>query len=120
MICLNAKFHVGDNSGAKMVKLIRVPGQKGYNLDIGDIIRVSVVKADPKSSIKKGSLHLALVCSLKSNFGRDNGSLIKFSKNVVIVLGEKNAMVGTRVLVPIAYEIRAKFPDIASKAKEVY
>jgi large subunit ribosomal protein L14 len=120
MICSNARFKVADNSGARTVRLIKVPGQKGFNLDIGDIVRVSVLEADPKSVIKKGSLHLALVCSLKANRSRANGSLIRFSKNVVILLGDKNAMVGTRILVPIANEIRVKFPEIASKAKEVY
>ena len=119
MICSNAKLCVADNSGAKMVKLIRVPGQVKYNLKIGTLVRVSVIQADPKSSIKKGTLHLALVCSLKTNSRRSTG-MIKFSKNAVILIGEKNAMVGTRILLPIGNEIRAKYPEIGSKAKEVY
>jgi len=120
MTCLNAKLRVADNSGAKLVRLIKIPGKGGYQVRVGDIVRVSVLQADPKSNIKKGSLHLAIVSGLKSNTQRANGSLVRFGQNSVILIGEKNAMTGTRILVPVANELRVSFPEIASKAKEVY
>jgi len=121
MICLNAHFHVGDNSGAKIVKCIRIPGMKRFRAKPGTIMRVSVVSADPKSSIKKGTKHLAIVSGTKLASSRANGSVIRFGKNTVILLNaDKKNMVGTRVLSPIASEIRGLYPEIGSKAKEVY
>lgn len=121
MICSHAYFHVGDNSGARVVKLIKIPGRSGFKARPGTIVRVSVVSADPKSSIKKGAKHLAVISGLKQHSGRANGSVISFLRNTVIILNnEGKNMIGTRVLSPITNEIRSIFPDIASKAKEVY
>ena len=121
MICMGAHFHVGDNSGAKVVQCFRIPGMKKFRAKPGTIIRVSVVSADPKSNIKKGTKHLAIVSGVKLGSSRSNGSVIRFGKNTVILLNpDKKNMVGTRVLSPIASEIRDLYPEIASKAKEVY
>ena len=120
MICMNTFFHVGDNSGAKIVRLIRIPGQASFRARPGTIVRVSVISADPKSSLKPGTKHLAVVSGLKSHHIRSNGASIKFDKNTVLMLTNDKKGVGTRVLSPISNEIRLAFPDIASKAKEVY
>lgn len=121
MVCSNAYFNVNDNSGARVVKLIKVPGQNKFKVGLGTTVRVSVVVADPKSNIKKGSKHLAIVSALRMPCTRSDGSVISFSENRVIILNnDAKDMVGTRVLGSIAHEVRLKYPSIASKAKEIY
>jgi large subunit ribosomal protein L14 len=121
MICSSAHFTVSDNSGAKIVKLIKVPGQNKFKVGLGTKVRVSVVSAEPQSNIKKGTKHLAIVSALRMPCTRKDGSVISFSENSVIIMNnECKDMVGTRVLGAIAHEIRIKYPSIASKAKEIY
>jgi ribosomal protein L14 len=120
MTCLDTYFHVGDNSGVKVVKLIKIPGSRRYRARLGTIMRVSVISADPKSSIKKGSKHLALVCGLKAVNTRTNGATVRSRRNTAVLISQDMKVVGTRVLVPVPNEVRVRFPDIASKAKELY
>jgi len=120
MTCLDTYFHVGDNSGVKMVKLIGIPGARRCRAKLGTIMRVSVISADPKSSIKKGTKHLAVVCGLRAPIPRDNGTTTRSRRNTAVLLTQDMKGVGTRVLVPVPSEVRAMFPEIASKAKELY
>ena len=115
------KFHVADNSGAKIAKGISVRGMKRFTPRLSSVVRVSIASADPRSSVKKGSKHLAVVLSLRGSNGRDNGTHVRSNKNSVVLLDKDGVkMLGTRVLVPAADEIRDKFADIISKAKEIY
>lgn len=115
-------FDVADNSGAKVVGGISIRCKKKFTMPrLGEIIRVSVKQSDPKSSIKKGTKHLAVISALRMPQNRKNGMNVRFSKNMVVILNpEGEAMLATRVLYPVADEVRAKFPDIISKAREVY
>jgi ribosomal protein L14 len=52
---------------------------------------------------------------------RRKGINVRFSKNILVLLNtEGSAMLSTRVLYPIADEVRQSFPDVISRAKEVY
>jgi large subunit ribosomal protein L14 len=51
---------------------------------------------------------------------RDDGSYIKFDDNACVIIKEDKTPVGTRVLGPVARELRDKdFMKIVSLAKEV-
>ncbi len=122
MIQLRSNLAVADNTGAKKVQCIRVLGgyQKRY-AHIGDIITVTVKVAQPHSMIKKSEVHRAVVVRTRKELRRRDGSYIRFSDNAVVIIDkESKEMKGTRVLGPVARELRAKgFAKIISLAPEV-
>ncbi len=121
MIQVESKLDVADNSGAKVVKCIKVIGgsRKRY-ATIGDIIVVSVQEAMPHSKVKKGEIYRAVVVRTRKEIGRPNGSYIKFDTNSAVLLNKNMEPIGTRIFGPVARELRDKrFMRIVSLAPEV-
>jgi len=116
-----SRLNVADNTGAREVMCIRVlGGRKQRQAVIGDIIVVSVKKATPRGTAKKKEVAKAVIVRQKAPFQRDDGSTIKFDDNAVVLINPDNTPRGTRVLGPIAKEIRNKgFMKIVSLAPEV-
>lgn len=121
MIQMETVLDVCDNSGPKKVKCIKVPGGSGKNFaHIGDVIIVAVQNSIPSSKITKGSVVKALVVRTKSSKKRQDGSVIKFDSNSVVLLNNNFEPLGTRVFGPVTRELRAKgFFKITSLASEV-
>ena len=121
MIQSETKLLVADNTGAKMVKCIKVlGGSKRKYAYIGDIIVVSVKEATPKGLVKKKSVEKAVVVRTKKEIHRKDGSLIRFDENAVVIINKDNQPKGTRVFGPVARELRDKgFQKIVSLAPEV-
>ena len=112
---------VADNSGAKKVQCIRILGgtRKRY-ARLGDVIVVAVKDAIPNSSVKKGSVVKAVVVRTKKEYGRKDGTLIRFSDNAAVIINESYEPLGTRIFGPVARELREKkFMRIVSLAPEV-
>ncbi|GAB6888579.1 50S ribosomal protein L14 [Desulfothermus okinawensis JCM 13304] len=121
MIQVESKLDVADNSGAKIVKCIKVlGGSKKRYATIGDVIVVSVQEAIPHSKVKKGEIYRAVVVRTKKEVGRPNGSYIKFDTNSAVLLNKNMEPIGTRIFGPVARELRDKrFMRIVSLAPEV-
>lgn len=114
-------FTVDDNSGAKLAKGISTRGEKRFKARLGAVIRVSIASADSKSSVKKGTKHLAVILSLRLPSSRSNGSTVRGNKNSIALLdNEGKKMLASRVLAPVCEEVRRSFSDIISRTKEVY
>jgi large subunit ribosomal protein L14 len=121
MIQQESKLNVADNSGAKKVLCIRVLGgtRKKY-ASIGDKISVTVKSINPSGNVKKGHVSTAVVVRCTKELLRNDGSYIRFSDNAVVLLNDSGELKGTRVLGPVARELRDKgFFKIASLASEV-
>ena len=121
MIQTQTILEVADNTGARYVICIKVLGgsKKRYG-KIGDIIKVSVKETMPRGKVKKGEIYDALIIRTRKGLRRNDGSLIKFNRNSVILLNNKYEPIGTRVFGPITREIRKeKFMKIVSMANEV-
>ena len=112
---------VADNTGAKEIMCIKVPGgSKRRYASLGDVIVASVKKATPTGKVKKGSVVKAVVVRTKKEVQRENGSLIRFDENAAVILDAKKAPIGTRIFGPIGREVRyAGFMKIVSLAPEV-
>lgn len=113
---------VADNSGAKILQVIRVLGgyQKRYSR-IGDIMTCVVKSADPHGAVKKSDVvHAVLVRSKKETL-RPNGMRIRFDENAAVIVDKKShEPKGTRIFGPVARELRsAGFSKIISLAPEV-
>ena len=122
MIQMETVLKAGDNSGARKVKCIKVlGGSKKVSASVGDIVVVSIKEALPKSKVKKGDVHKAVIVRTASPTLRSDGSNIKFDENAcVLIKGKENEPIGTRIFGPISREVRSKgFIRIASLAPEV-
>ncbi|MDD5672871.1 MAG: 50S ribosomal protein L14 [Chitinivibrionales bacterium] len=112
---------VADNSGAKKVMCIRVLGatRRRY-ATVGDVIIVAVKDAIPNTGVKKGEVARAVIVRTKKEFGRQDGTFIRFSDNAAVLVNETNEPRGTRIFGPVARELRdKKFMRIVSLALEV-
>ena len=121
MIQTESRLRVADNSGAKEVLCIRVlGGTKRRYASIGDQIVVTVKEAMPASATKKGTVTKAVIVRVKKEIRRKDGSYIRFDDNAVVLLNAAGEMRGTRILGPVARELRDKdFMKIVSLAPEV-
>lgn len=122
MIQEETKLKVADNTGAKMVKCIRVlGGTRRRYAQIGDVIVVAVKEAEPRKPVKKHDVVRAVVIRQKKAFRRKDGSYIKFDENTVIILDEKTKNPkASRIFGPVPRELRQRgFTKIVGIAKEL-
>ncbi len=121
MIQVETRLKVADNSGAKVVQCIKVlGGSKRKYARVGDVIVVAVKDSTPTSDVKKGSVQKAVVVRTAKEFGRKDGSYIRFSDNAAVVINDNGEPRGTRIFGPVARELREKgFMRIVSLAPEV-
>ena len=121
MIQMQTRLLVADNSGAKIVQCIKVlGGSHRMTASIGDIIVVSIKTALPRGKVKKGDVYRAVIVRTAKRKKREDGSVIKFDNNAVVLLNKSNETIGTRVFGPVARELRVYgFAKILSLAPEV-
>ncbi|HEY7835728.1 MAG TPA: 50S ribosomal protein L14 [Ktedonobacterales bacterium] len=122
MIQPQSRLHVADNTGAKEIMCIRIlgGGRKKY-AEVGDLIKASVKQAQPNGQVKKGEVVTAVIVRTAKEYGRSDGSHIRFDDNAAVILTPVgNNPRGTRIFGPVARELRDKaFMKIISLAPEV-
>lgn len=121
MVQQESRLKVADNSGARELLVIRVlGGSKVKTGNIGDVVVGTVKKATPNGTIKEGKVVKAVIVRTKFGVRRDDGSYIKFDDNACVLIKDDKTPVGTRVLGPVARELRDKeYMKIISLAQEV-
>ena len=111
-----------DNTGAKILQVIRVLGgyQKRY-ARIGDVVTVVVKSAIPHGMVKKSDVVHAVIVRSRKEVRRKDGSYVRFDDNAAVIVDKKSLEPkGTRIFGPIARELRGKgFTKIISLAPEV-
>lgn len=122
MIQIYSRLRVADNSGAKSIMCIQVSGgtRRRY-ASVGDVIVAAVKQAQPNAPIKKGDVVRAVVVRVAKQYGRADGSFIKFDENAAVVLDQRSQNPrGTRIFGPVARELRERnYMKIVSLAPEV-
>ena len=121
MIQQQTRLKVADNSGARELMVIRVMGgsKRKYG-NIGDVVVASVKKAIPNSNVKKGKVVKAVIVRSVEGVRRKDGSYIRFDDNACVLIKDDKSPIGTRVLGPVARELRDKdYMKIVSLAPEV-
>jgi len=117
---MQSVLDVADNSGARRVMCIKVLGGSHRRYaSIGDIVKISVKEALPRSKVKKGDVCNAVIVRTKKGVRRTDGSLIRFDSNAVVLLNNQLQPIGTRIFGPITRELREQFMKIISLAPEV-
>ncbi len=121
MIQMQTILGAADNSGARRLMCVKVlGGSKRRYAGVGDVIKVSVKEAIPRSKVKKGELYNAVVVRTKKGVRRPDGSLIRFDSNAAVLLNNQLQPIGTRIFGPVTRELRNEnFMKIVSLAPEV-
>ncbi len=121
MIQKYSRLKVADNSGAREIMCINVlGGTRRRYAHVGDVIVASVKVAQPGAQVKKGEVVKAVVVRVTKNYGRPDGSYIRFDENAAVILSDKLNPRGTRIFGPVARELRERdFMKIVSLAPEV-
>ena len=113
---------IADNSGAKIGRIFKVLGSsKKRYAEIGEMVVLSVQKAEPRKAVKKKDVLNAVVVRQRKQYRRSDGSYIRFDENAVVILekGKMDPLAG-RVFGPLPRELAEKgFQKIASLAPEI-
>ncbi len=122
MIQARSIVQIADNSGAKLGRIFKVLGSsKKMTASLGEIVVLSVQKAEPRKQVKKKDVLYGVVVRQKAPFRRKDGTYVRFDENAVVILdtAKKEPLAG-RVFGPVPREIGEKgFQTIISKAPEV-
>jgi large subunit ribosomal protein L14 len=127
MIQQETCLDVADNTGAKVVKCIKVlGGSRRRYAGVGDIIIGSVQKALPGSGFErrpgtnKNRVVKGVIVRTRRAVRREDGSYVRFDKNAIVIVDNDGNPRGTRIFGAVARELRQrKFAKIISLAPEV-
>jgi len=122
MVQRGTNLKVADNSGARIAKVIGIPGaSRRRYATVGDIVVVAVQKALPNSGIKRHEVMKGVVARTHKEIRRKDGTYLRFDDNALVIIDPKNkAPKGTRIFGPVARELKERgFDKIVSLAPEV-
>ena len=121
MIQLHTYLNVADNTGARVIRCLRVlGGSKRRYARVGDVIVASVKESIPEGATKAGEVVKAVVVRTHKEIKRIDGSYLRFDSNAAVIINDQGEPKGTRVFGPVARELREKkFTKIISLAPEV-
>lgn len=113
---------IADNSGAKIGRIFRVIGAtRKRTAEIGDVVVLSVQKAEPRKSVKKKDIMRAVVVRQVKPFRRKDGSYIRFDENAVVLIDkDKKEPIANRIFGPVPRELgEMGYQRVISLAPEV-
>ncbi|TKJ29572.1 MAG: 50S ribosomal protein L14 [Chloroflexi bacterium B3_Chlor] len=121
MIQSESHLRVADNTGAREIMCIKVlGGSKRRYGRVGDVIIATVKQAIPSGSVKKGEIVRAVIVRTAKEYGRSDGSYIRFDENAAVILDDYQNPKGTRIFGPVGRELRDRgFMKIVSLSPEV-
>ncbi|KUK66882.1 MAG: 50S ribosomal protein L14 [candidate division WS6 bacterium 36_33] len=122
MVQKGTNLKVADNSGARIAKVIGIPGaSRRRYATVGDIVVVAVQKALPNSGIKRHEVMKAVIVRTHKEIRREDGTYLRFDDNALVIIDPKNKTPkGTRIFGPVARELKERgFDKIISLAPEV-
>lgn len=105
---------VKDNSGAQLVKCIKILGGfKRKFAKIGNIIVISIQKLKNKSKtltkIKKGEMYRAIIIKTKRQIKKKDGLITVFRENAVSLINKQNNPIGTRIVGSVSKILKSKY-----------
>lgn len=122
MIQRESRLKVADNSGAREVLCLHIPGDSHRRtVSVGDVFTGVVKIALPNMTVKKSEIVKVVIVRTKKPIRREDGSYIRFDDNAGVIIDPKSGNPrGTRVFGPVARELREKnYMKIISLAPEV-
>ncbi len=121
MIQIFTRLKVADNTGAREIMCIKVlGGSRRRYAGVGDVIVASVKEASPGGTVKRKDVVKAVVVRTSKEYGRADGSYIRFDDNAAVILDAELNPRGTRIFGPVGRELRDRgFMKIVSLSPEV-
>lgn len=122
MILERSIVAIADNTGGQIGRIFKVLGSAAKRYaQIGDLVVLSIQKAQPRKAVKKKDVLTAVVVRQRKAFRRKDGSYVRFDENAVVILDKsKVEPMGGRIFGPIPREIVEKgFQKIGSLAPEI-
>ncbi|KKU12309.1 MAG: 50S ribosomal protein L14 [Candidatus Woesebacteria bacterium GW2011_GWA1_45_8] len=120
MVQLRSILVPADNSGAKRLMIIGVPGRIGKKATLGDVVLCVVRGADSAGVVVDHEKVRVLIVRTKKEVRRMDGTYVRFDDNAGVVIDKQGLPRGTRILGPIAREVKeVGYNKIASLAREV-
>src|SRR6266853_135293 len=109
MVQIRSRLDVADNSGARMATMIGVIGKGAAQFaGIGDVITANVKEASATGTVKKGEVVRAVLVRTKQPIRREDGSLLRFDNNAIVIIDKDLNPRGTRIFGPVARELRVR------------
>ncbi|MDR1404312.1 MAG: 50S ribosomal protein L14 [Candidatus Methanoplasma sp.] len=116
-----SRLDVIDNSGAKVIEIITVPGYHGVarrvpSAGIGDLVIASVKKGTPAM---RRQIVFAVIVRQRRPTRRADGTMVYFEDNAAVIVTETGETKGTDIKGPVARESADRWPRIAATANTI-
>src|ERR1700690_4487471 len=96
-LMMRSMLEVADNSGARKLQMIMpLGGSTGIHASLGDVITASVKEASPDGQVKKGTVVKAVFVRTRKEYGRRDGTYIRFDSNAAVLINETGEPAGPR------------------------
>ena len=121
MIQNRSILNVADNSGARRLMVIGIPGRSKQRFArLGDVVTATVKKAQAEGNVKASEIVKGVIVRTRKENRRNDGSYVRFDDNAVVIIDNAGNPRATRIFGPIAREVREKgYMKIVSLAQEV-
>lgn len=120
MIQLRTVLKPADNSGAKKLVVMGIPGRIGKTAHLGQTVKCVVHGAEPAGNVTDQEKVNVVIVRTRKESKRIDGTYVRFDNNAAVVIDKQGLPRGTRILGPVAREVKeAGFTKIASLAREV-
>ena len=120
MIQLRSILKPADNAGAKRLMVIGFSTKIGKVATVGEVVNCAVDGPDPNGVVADKEKVKVVIVRTKKEVRRTDGTYVRFDENAGVVIDKQGLPRGTRILGPIAREIKeAGYNKIASLAREV-
>ena len=107
MITESTRFINADNSGARIIKCLKVVKDKKGKTNIGNFIKVSLKKYVNKKKLKKRAIYNGMPTLIKNSISRKDGLIIKGGSNKALLFNDSFKFLGTRCKGLVLKELRS-------------
>lgn len=109
MVYTQTILKCADNSGALLVKCLRILGKspraRGFP---GDYVIVSIKTHRPHRKVKRGEVFKAVLARVGYRIKRSGNITVQCSTCGVVLLNKRELPLGSRILAPVMRELRLK------------
>ncbi|MDR0309673.1 MAG: 50S ribosomal protein L14 [Candidatus Methanoplasma sp.] len=116
-----SRLDVIDNSGAKVIEIITVPGYHGVarrvpSAGLGDMVIASVKKGTPAM---RRQIVFAVIVRQKRPTRRADGTMVYFEDNAAVLVTDTGETKATDIKGPVSREAADRWPRIAATANTI-
>lgn len=118
MVQTLSKVKLIDNTGVLSAKVIRVlEGNKIESANLGAFLVVTIKRCSSNAKVKKGEIYKVRLLRTKETINRKDGIHLKFDNDGGIILNQQLTPLGSRIVGPLAREIKKKYNKISNMCK---